>query len=275
MHLVAEEGLSIVRACRVVSLSRAAYYQAAADWRERDAEAIVLLRTLIERHAGWGFWKCYDRSRLDGHRINHKRLYRVYCSMKLNLPRRGKKRLPPRVRLTLEAPAIANRFWALDFMSDSLYSGRCYRLLNVLDEGMREGLAIEVDTSIPALRVIRTLENVCVWRGYPQALRCDNGPEFIAEPFVRWCADHGITIHYIQPGKPNQNAFIERYNRTLRNEVLDLYLFESLDEVREATHQFLIDYNDHRPHDSLNGIPPSVFRQQLLTAESSTSELSG
>lgn len=269
-----EEGLSIVRACGAVALSRTAYYRASIDWRERDAEVIAILGIMIERHARWGFWKCYDRTRLDGYAINHKRLYRVYCLMKLNLPRRGKKRLPPRQRQTMPVLAIPNHWWALDFMSDSLYAGRCYRLLTVLDEGMREGLAIEVDTSIPALRVIRVLENLCAWRGYPAGIRCDNGPEFLAESFVAWCRDHGIAIHYIQPGKPNQNAFIERYNRTLRHEMLDLYLFETLDEVREAAHQFLIDYNEHRPHDSLNGIPPSVFRERLLTAGSSTSELS-
>lgn len=269
-----EEGLSIVRACSAVLLSRAAYYRPTVDWENRDAEVIGVLNSLIERHARWGFWKCYDRSRLDGHNINHKRLYRVYCLMKLNLPRRGKKRLPPRIRVALEAPPILNRFWALDFMSDSLYSGRCYRLLNVLDEGMREGLAIEADTSIPALRVIRTLENIGAWRGYPSGIRCDNGPEFLSEAFSAWCARRGIAIHYIQPGKPNQNAFIERYNRTFRNEVLDLYLFETLDEVREAAHQFLIDYNERRPHESLNGLPPSVFRERSLTAGSSTSELS-
>ena len=272
--MVTEEGLSIVRACAAIALSRAAYYRPTLDWRERDVQVIAIFNALIAQHARWGFWKCYDRTRLDGYRINHKRLYRVYCHMKLNLPRRTKKRLPPRERQTMAVPAIPNHLWALDFMSDSLYCGRCYRLFNVLDEGVREGLAIEVDTSIPALRVIRTLENVCAWRGYPRGIRCDNGPEFIAESFVAWCVERGITIHYIQPGKPNQNAFIERYNRTLRNEVLDLYLFETLDEVREATHRFLIDYNEHRPHDSLDGIPPSLFHQRLLTAGDSTSELS-
>lgn len=266
--------MSIVRACSAVLLSRAAYYAPTREWRNRDADVIAMLNTLIERHARWGFWKCYDRTRLDGYCINHKRLYRVYRLMKLNLPRRGKKRLPPRVRMALEAPPIPNRLWALDFMSDALYAGRCYRLLNVLDEGCREGLAIEIDTSIPAVRVIRTLENICAWRGHPSAIRCDNGPEFISEAFVTWCAAHNITIHYIQPGKPNQNAFIERYNRTLRNEVLDLFLFETLDEVREAAHRFLIDYNEQRPHESLNGLPPSVFRERLVTAGSSTSELS-
>jgi len=272
--LVTEEQLPVSRACAAVALSRAAYYRPTNDWQNRDADVIGVLNALIDRHARWGFWKCYDRTRLDGHRINHKRLYRVYCLMKLNLPRRTKKRLPPRQPQTMTVPTIPNHLWALDFMSDSLCSGRCYRLLNVLDEGMREGLAIEVDTSIPALRVIRVLENVAAWRGYPSGIRCDNGPEFIAESFVTWCNDHGIAIHYIQPGKPNQNAFIERFNRTLRNDVLDLYLFETLDEVREVTHQFLIDYNEHRPHDSLNGIPPRVFRERLLTAGSSTSELS-
>jgi len=106
------------------------------------------------------------------------------------------------------------------------------------------------------------------------AIRCDNGPEFMAGEFVDWCSRHGIEIRYIQPGKPNQNAFIERYNRSFRDEVLDLTLFETLDQVREQAHQFLQDYNERRPHESLGGLPSSLFRQRLLTAGSSTSELS-
>lgn len=148
-------------------------------------------------------------------------------------------------------------------MSDTLYGGRRFRTLNVLDEGVREGLAIEIDTSLPAERVIRVLEQVMSWRGRPQAIRLDNGPEFIAERFMAWCAERAIQLWHTQPGKPDQNAFIERYNRTYRTEVLNAYVFESLEQVREISAVWLQSYNEERPHDALAGVPPATYRAQL------------
>lgn len=136
--------------------------------------------------------------------------------------------------------------WSLDFVSDALYCGRRFRTLNVLDEGVREGLGIEVDTSLPSERVVRVLEQITSWRGYPKEIRCDNGPEFLSQAFADWCRVHEIGVRYIQPGKPNQNAYIERFNRTYREEVLDFYLFEDLDQVREITHEWLGRYNEQR-----------------------------
>lgn len=204
---------------------------------------------------------------------NHKRVWRIYQALGLNLPRRKKKRIPTRPPQPIEVPRAANVVWALDFMSDALYRGRRFRTLNILDEGVREALDIVVDTSIPALRVVRTLDELLMWRGRPEAIRCDNGPEILARVFVEWCARHDIAIRYIQPGKPNQNPFIERFNRTYRNEVLDAYLFEDLDQVRAITKRWLTEYNEERPHDSLGRIPPSEFRRQL-EVENSTFELS-
>ena len=166
-----------------------------------------------------------------------------------------------------------NVVWARDFMSDALYGGRRFRTLNILDEGVREMLAIEVDTSLPAERVIRVLEQVTAWRGQPQTIRLDNGPEFLADRFAVWCADRGIALRYIQPGKPNQNAFVERFNRTFRHEVLDAYVFESLDQVREISAEWIREYNEERPHDTWDGMPPSVFRAHQ-TVGSSPLELS-
>jgi putative transposase len=156
-----------------------------------------------------------------------------------------------------------NAVWAIDFMSDTLYGGRRFRTLNILDEGVREGLAIEVDTSLSAARVVRVLEQVVAWRGRPQALRLDNGPEFLAECFAEWCAERDIALRYIQPGKPNQNAFVERFNRTFRYEVLDAYVFDSLEQVREISAQWILEYNEERPHDTLDGIPPALYRAYL------------
>lgn len=217
---------------------------------------------------------CYDRLRLQGYRWNHKRVYRVYKAMKLNLPRRRKRRLPKRVQVPMAVEARANAQWSMDFMSDTLYHGRRFRTLNILDEGVREALDIVIDTSIPGARVVRTLDRLVQWRGKPDAIRLDNGPEYLSEVFAGWCRDRGIRLNYIQPGKPNQNAFIERFNRTYRYEVLDAYVFESLHQVREITRRWIAEYNEERPHDSLGRIPPAMFRRQIETARNSNLELS-
>lgn len=174
----------------------------------------------------------------------------------------------------LDAPLWPNEIWSLDFMSDSLYQGRRFRTLNILDEGVREALAIEVDTSLPAQRVVRALQQLEAWRGLPKAIRLDNGPELTSQYLADWCKSKGIELRFIQPGKPNQNAFIERFNRSYRTEVLNGWLFASLDEVREITHQWLQSYNEERPHDALRNLPPAVFREQLLAGKNSTFELS-
>jgi putative transposase len=170
-----------------------------------------------------------------GHGWNWKRVHRVYRALGLNLPRRAKRRIPKRPRQPLEAPAVLNSTWALDFMADALYGGRALRVLNVIDEGNREALAIEIAHSIPSLRVIRVLEELVALHGRPAAVRVDNGPELTAEAFSEWCKSQQIAIRYIQPGKPDQNAYIERFNRSYRQDVLDSYVFNSLEEVREVT----------------------------------------
>lgn len=157
-------------------------------------------------------------------------------------------------------------------MSDALYHGPRFRTFNVIDDFNREVLAIEVDTSLRAERLVRMFERLKEERGLPDMLRVDNGPEFLSQMLIAWCQVNGIFIDYIQPGKPNQNAYIERFNRSLRNEVLNLYLFRNLDEVREVVSQWMIQYNEQRPHDALGGLPPTVYAAQTL--ENSSSELS-
>jgi transposase InsO family protein len=146
--------------------------------------------------------------------------------LRLNLPRRTKRRLPLRARQPLAVPALPNAVWSIDFMSDCLYSGRRFRTLNVLDEGVREALAIEIDTLLPSERVVRALEQLSAWRGLPRAIRLDNGPELLAQQFVDWCEEHSIELRYIQPGKPDQNAYIERH--ALELGVLGFELLEPL-----------------------------------------------
>lgn len=186
----------------------------------------------------------------------------MYRALALHLKRKPKKRLPARVAQTLVVPAQANQTWSLDFMSDSLSNGRAFRTLNVIDDFNREALWIEVDTSLPAERVVRVLERLLFWRDKPTRIRMDNGPELISRRLARWAKDHQIDLLHIQPGKPAQNAYIERFNRTYREEVLDAYLFDDLEEVRLITENWLEDYNTIRPHQALQGISPRQFALQ-------------
>ena len=175
-------GLSIGLACQVVRLSRTAYYQPPGDGDRltRDQPVIDALQTLIAVNTRWGFWKCHDALRWAGHPWNHKRLHRVYCALRLNIPRRTRRRVPRRIQTPLQAAPRLNMMWAIDFMLDALYDGRRFRAFNVIDESNREGLAIEIGTTIPSLRVIAVLEELVAVHGKPDSIRLDNGPEFTA-----------------------------------------------------------------------------------------------
>ncbi len=179
-----EHRLSKAKACRLAGLSWAALNRESTDVIERDAPVVTALNDTVERHGRWGFWKCFQRLRHQGHTWNHKRLHRVYCSMKLNLPRRTKKRFITRERPPLTAPEALNRVCALDFMHDALYDGRKFRLLNVIDEGNREVLRIECGSSIPSSRLMRVMEELIEFYGTPKAIRIDNGPEMTSAKFV-------------------------------------------------------------------------------------------
>jgi len=267
---VDEHGLTVTRACHAVRLSRTAYYEPPPARELRDDDVIRALQAVVERNGRWGFWKCFDQLRLDGAWWNPKRVHRVYCALRLNLPRRTRKRIPKRIRQPLVAPPGLNQSWAIDFMSDTLYDGRRFRTVNVIDEGNREGLAIEVSPSLPSVRVIALLDELIAQHGTPWSIRCDNGPEFISGAILQWSKDRGITLRHIQPGKPSQNAFMERFNRTYRTEVLDAYVFESLADVREVTATFLHNYNTRRPHDSLGRVPPLTFLPRPTAADVSS-----
>jgi len=245
-----------------MGLSRTVYrYQA----KPRDDGPIIeLLAKLAERYPRYGFGKLFQLIRRDGHKWNHKRVYRVYCGLKMNFRRKGKRRLPSRNPQPLVVPDYANDCWSVDFMSDVLYSGQRFRTFNVVDDYNRECLAIEVDTNLPAERVIRVLNRISAWRGYPLKLRLDNGPELISLALAEWAEDHRVELEFIQPGKPMQNSYVERFNRTYREEVLDLYVFSRLSEVRKITDDWIEQYNQERPHEALNNLTPVEY----LTANS-------
>ncbi len=226
-----------------------------------DSEVQEALTLLTTKHAAIGFWQCCYRLWNKDYPWNHKKIYRVYTEMKLNIRRRAKKRLSERVKQPLSVPSAPNQVWSIDFMSDSLTDGRRFRLLNILDDFNRESLAIEVDTSLPSLRVIRELEKLVEARGCPTTIRCDNGPEFISHKLEDWSAARRITLQFIQPGKPMQNAYIERKNGSIRRELLNAYLFNSLAEVRILSEEWRIDYNTERPHKSLGYLSPLKYAQ--------------
>lgn len=247
--------LSIRQACRIVNIPRSTYQYKIKN-NDDDHQIIQLLGELVEKHPSIGFWKCFHRIRRQGHQWNHKRVYRVYTQMKLNIRRRAKKRLPARVKQALFQPGKINQVWSIDFMSDSLWNGRRYRLLNIIDDFNREVLSIEADTSLPTLRVIKVLDKLIFSRGIPEMIRVDNGPEFISNRLDAWCKDHKIQLVFIQPGKPMQNGYIERLNGSLRRELLNAYVFRTINEVRLQVDQWKNDYNYYRPHESLNNKTP-------------------
>ena len=258
-YLMETHKLSKSASCRLAGLSRTAYNRPRVDWLERDREIIEALKGLLISFPQSGFRKYCDLLRRQGFAWNKKRIYRVYRAMGLNLPRLIRRRLPSRNPLPLGVPDRINDGWSADFLADALTSGVKVRVFCVIDNHSREALVIEADTSLRSERLVRIFERLRASRGLPKALRVDNGPEFLGRAFTGWCKANNVRIDHIQPGKPTQNAFIERFNRSLRREALDLHLFKSLSDVRQVTERWMIQYNERRPHDSLGGLPPSVY----------------
>ena len=170
-----------------------------------------------------------------------------------------KKRLPARIKEPLLRPIEPNITWSMDYMHDTLRSGKKIGSLNIIDDYNREVMAISFDTSLPSARVVRELNQLVEWRGKPERIRVDNGPEFIAETLKKWCAKNGVELSYIQPGKPTQNSLIERFNRTFRQEVLDCFMFNSAKELKVFAQAWMWIYNNERPHSALEYLTPREF----------------
>jgi putative transposase len=250
-------GLSTRAACQIVALSRTVYYYQ--PNRSKDDLIIEVLLALAEEKPRYGFGKIFQMVRRRGYPWNHKRVYRVYCGLKLNISRKGKKRALNRDPEPLNVPESINQCWSADFMSDALWCGQRFRTFNLVDDFNREVLAIEVDRSLTAERVVRVLDEVATWRGFPQKLRVDNGPELTSIKLASWAEQHGVNLEFIKPGRPMQNGFIERFNRTYRNEVLDMYVFKQLKDVQEITDNWVIEYNEERPHEALGNLTPKEY----------------
>jgi putative transposase len=215
---------------------------------------------LANQYPRYGYWKLYYMLRNNNLTINHKRVYRLYKELNLTMRRKNKKRLiystPP---LPLKISSEINTTWSIDLMADSLQDGKKFRIFNVIDDFNREGLAIEIDVSLPAARLVRVLDRIAKDRGYPFNIRCDNGSELRSHTMIAWAENHEVKLMFIKPGRPTQNAYIERFNGTYRHEVLNAYLFRDLKEVRDLTEQWLYEYNFIRPHAGIGNVPPKSY----------------
>jgi putative transposase len=254
------KGVSEQRACKIVGCSRNTV-----RYRVRrlvDSAILSPLRELAAKHRRFGYRKLGILLRRDGIIVNHKKLYRIYKEAALGVPRRRKRHVRyERGLSTLIPVTAANQRWSIDFLSDSLISGRRIRVLPIVDDFTREGLTLEVDFSLPAQRVVRALDDVAAVRGYPKVLRSDNGPEFVSHSLLRWAAEHNVRLHFIEPGKPTQNANIESLNARIRDEFLNEHAFLTLRDARREAALWLDHYNTIRPHGSLGYLTPLEFAQ--------------
>jgi putative transposase len=250
-------GMSERRACALVALARSScrYHRQAADrggLRER-------LRMLAHARPRFGYRRLQVLLRREGFRVNHKCVYRLYREEGLAVRRKRRKRVAGQRGPVLAAPAAVNHRWSMDFMGDSLADGRTFRTLNIVDDFSREALAIVVDTSLPGTRVVRVLEELGETRGLPELIVMDNGPEFAGQALDEWAYRRGVRPHFITPGKPVENAYIESFNGKFRDECLNEHWFMDLDHARELIEEWRLDYNRVRPHSSLDDATPEEF----------------
>jgi putative transposase len=255
-YLQVSHQVSVSRACKATGIRKSVYYYRS---RKDDSAVIDALSNLAEQKPTRGFPYYFNRLRNEGHTWNHKRVKRVYNLMNLNIRRKRRRRLPQRVGGALEQAPRPNQTWSLDFMHDTLMNGRKVRILNIIDDYNRQALAMDVDFSHSGMSVCRVLERLFAEHGFPSELRSDNGPEFLSGIYTDFCEKHQLKIRYIKPGKPMQNGFVERFNRSYREDILDAYLFASIEELRDLTWQFQQDYNQNHPHQALNNLSPIAF----------------
>jgi len=239
---------------------------AVSSYRYRTTRSDAALRErlveLARKKPRWGYRRLHILLTGSGERVNHKRVFRVYREAGLAVRRKARKRL---VREGSPQPTLtaANQEWAVDFAHDALANGRAIRVLTVEDEYTRESLALPVDTSFASRRVTRELEAILAEREKPLAIRCDNGPEFTSRHFLAWCIEKQIELVHIQPGKPQQNGYVESFSGKLRDECLNVNWFENLWDARRKIAAWRVEYNEERPHSSLGYQTPAAFARQL------------
>lgn len=261
-HLVDRHQVSQRRACDVLQVDRSSIrYQSK---RSDDTE----LRTAIKRVAGerrrFGYRRINVMLQREGIHVNHKKLRRIYAEEKLQVRRRGGRKRALGTRRPMEVPDGARQRWSLDFVSDAFTDGRRFRILTVIDDFTKENVALIADTSISGMRVTRELDRVIAERGMPRTIVSDNGTEFTSMAILKWVQDVGVNWHYIAPGKPTQNAFIESFNGKLRDECLNETLFSSLADAKQELAIWRKDYNTTRPHSSISNLTPKEFADKII-----------
>ena len=246
----------VEKCCRVMRISKSSWYYKS---KKDDSDVIVELERLVGQYPNRGFDNYYNRLRREGFKWSRNKVLRIYREQ--GLVRRPKKRrqYPEELRHPLSKASVHNEVWSMDFMSDSLDDGRTMRVLNVIDDYNRECLISEGSISYPSIRVIRTIERVIEEKGKPTYIRTDNGPEFISKEYKDWCQENGIIPIYSEPGKPMQNGYVERFNRTFREDVLDAYIFNSISQFNIIAEKWTEDYNNTHPHKSLGRNSPREF----------------
>ncbi len=259
VNILKVTGQSERRACQLIGISRETYrYTGTA----KDAALIQRLNELAARWRRFGYRRLTILLRREGEAVNHKRVYRIYRKENLKLRRRSRKRAPGQRQVPMILPAGPNHRWSMDFVMDSLTTGRRFRSLNIVDDFTRESVAIEIDTSITGVRVTHVLDRLAATRGLPDVIVMDNGPEFTSRAMLTWANKRNQKLHYIDPGKPIQNAFVESFNGKFRDECLNEHWFLSLKEARKRIEDWRQQYNSVRPHSSLNYLTPEQFANQ-------------
>lgn len=256
-HLSLSYEVSQRRACHIIGVDRSTV-----RYRSRqpdDAPIRARLRELAAIRRRFGYRRLHILLRREGLHMNHKKLRRLYAEERLQVRRRGGRKRALGTRAPLTVPQSPNQRWSLDFLGDALIDGRRFRILAVVDDFTRECLCLVADTSLTGLRVTRELDAIIATRGRPALCVSDNGTELTSMAILRWCQETGVEWHYIAPGKPTQNAFIESFNGRLRDELLNETLFVSLAHARAALAEWKLDFNTVRPHSALGNIPPADF----------------
>ena len=256
-----EHHLSERRACSLVGLSRDSYrHPPETDQMTKDLTGKIV--EIAQARRRFGYRRIHDMLRSEFPSVNHKRVYRLYSEANLAVRRRKKVKRPATERVPLQLARNVNEVWSMDFVSDSLANGRRIKFLTVADDFSHECVDITVDWGISGQYVTRLLDRAAIFRGYPLAVRTDNGPEFTSRAFVAWAQSHGVRHILIEPGRPMQNGYIESFNGKFRDECLNEQWFETLDQARSATAIWRQDYNEVRPHGSIGRIPPARFAEQ-------------
>lgn len=254
-------GMSERRACRTLGVPRASHRYKSK--RPPATELVARLRRLAAERPRFGYRRLHVLLRRQGVDVNHKRVYRVYRDEGLAVRIRRRRRFAASPRMTLPAPTRPGERWSMDFVSDHLANGRRFRILTTVDCCSRKSPGVLVDTSIGGDRVVRFLDELCLDGGFPEMIEIDNGPEFISNALDRWAYQRGVRLHFIRPGKPTDNAFIESFNGKLRDECLNANWFDTLEQTRQIIYEWWKDYNERRPHSSLGDLTPMEYEREL------------